>query len=126
MSELKLPMTITLYTESYFNAAHKLKSYQGKCANLHGHAWKVGVWVKGEEHQKKANGILWDFSNIKHITARLDHTLLNDVLDTNPTAENIALYIYTELKTQDPDLLFKVRVNENSIPKESYCETGDF
>jgi 6-pyruvoyltetrahydropterin/6-carboxytetrahydropterin synthase len=119
-------MTLTLYTEDFFNAAHKLDDYQGKCAHLHGHTWKIGVWVKGDETQLRRNGILWDFSNIKKITGELDHTFLNDVVKVNPTAENIALFVYKRLKAEYVHLLFKVRVYEGMIPKKSFCETGDF
>ena len=69
-------MKLTLYTESYFNAAHKLENYKGKCSRLHGHAYKVSVWVKGDEEKMKSNGILLDFTHIKKITEELDHTLL--------------------------------------------------
>lgn len=119
-------MTLTLYTEACFNAAHKLDNYKGRCSRLHGHAWKVGVWVKGDENKIKANGILWDFTTIKKITGKLDHTLLNDVVDGNPTAETIAFFIYKQLKALDPALLFKVRLYEKTHPTESFCETGDF
>ena len=36
-----------LKTEGYFDAAHHLVGYKGKCANVHGHRWKVVVWVDG-------------------------------------------------------------------------------
>lgn len=119
-------MTITLYTEACFNAAHTLKNYKGKCSRLHGHTWKVCVWVRGDEDQIKPDGILWDFTTIKTITGTLDHTLLNDVVTGNPTAETIALFVYKQCKAGDPSLRFKVRIYEKIHPTESFCETGDF
>ena len=119
-------MTLTLYTEGFFNAAHLLNGYNGKCSQLHGHTWKVCVWIKGEEEKKDSVGILWDFGNLKKITNQLDHKSLNDILPENPSVENIAIFIYNKLKKDSPDLLFKVRIYESIIKKESYCETGDF
>jgi 6-pyruvoyltetrahydropterin/6-carboxytetrahydropterin synthase len=119
-------MTLTLYTEACFNAAHILKHYKGKCSRLHGHTWKISVWVKGDEEMIKPNGILWDFTTIKEIAGSLDHTLLNDVIDGDPTAESIAIFVYRKLKKDDPALLFKVRIYEKIHPTESFCETGDF
>lgn len=119
-------MILTLYTENVFNAAHRLMDYQGQCAELHGHSWKVGLWVRGSEELLKPNGILWDFSNLKVLTDKLDHKYLNDVIDVNPTCENITIFLYKCCKEADPQLEFKVRVWENAVNKNSFCETGDF
>ena len=119
-------MILNLYTEEYFNAAHKIDGYKGECANVHGHTWKVGVWVKGKKEHLSSGGILWDFNNLKKIKAELDHTFLNNVVNCNPTAENIVLYIYEKLKSTYSKLEFKVRVYENFHVKKSYAETGDF
>lgn len=119
-------MLLTLYKEGYFDAAHSLTNYKGKCSKIHGHTWKVCIWVKGEEKKIQNNGILWDFNNIKKITDELDHQCLNDILIQNPTAENITLYIYKKVKKINQELMFKIRVYENAISKIAYCETGDF
>ena len=34
---------------SQFAAAHKLRGFEGSCENLHGHNWKVEVYVTGEK-----------------------------------------------------------------------------
>jgi 6-pyruvoyltetrahydropterin/6-carboxytetrahydropterin synthase len=119
-------MILTIYTEGYFDAAHLLNDYDGKCSFLHGHTWKISVWVKGDESLKDKSGILWDFGNLKIILDELDHKNLNEVIDVNPTAENIALFVYKKLKKDYKDLQFKVRIYEKIVEKESYCETGDF
>lgn len=119
-------MKLTLYTEDYFDAAHFIEEYDGKCANLHGHTWKICIWVRGDEQDIDARGILWDFGNLKKIVSEFDHKNLNEVLNVNPTAENIVLYAYKKLKKEYPGLDFKVRVYEKIIRKESYCEAGDF
>ena len=118
-------MMLTIYTESFFDSAHLIKNHPGKCAFLHGHTWKVSVWVRGDSSQTDSKGILWDFGNLKEITDKLDHKNLNDILDM-PTAENIAQLVYSECKAGKAGLDFKVRVYENVVSKTSYCETGDF
>ncbi|MBN1409751.1 MAG: 6-carboxytetrahydropterin synthase [Spirochaetales bacterium] len=119
-------MELTLYTENYFDAAHFIRDYDGKCAHIHGHTWKVCVWVRGKKKDIAPNGIMWDFGNLKEVIRKFDHSQLNDVLSVNPTSENIALYLYREMKKGRPELLFKVRLYENTTSRQSYCETGDF
>jgi len=84
-----------------FAAAHNLRNYHGKCENLHGHNYKVRIALTGEELD--LTGLLYDFVQLKRaiqaVIRPLDHVYLNefppfDVL--NPSAENIARYIYDE------------------------------
>jgi 6-pyruvoyltetrahydropterin/6-carboxytetrahydropterin synthase len=117
---------LTLYTEGFFDSAHYIKGYDGKCAAMHGHTWKLAVWIKGEDSLLDATGILWDFGTIKNIVSYFDHKTLNDLLPNEPTAERLVMFIYNKLKTDKPKLLFKVRVYENVVSKTSYCEGGDF
>ncbi|UOY09499.1 6-carboxytetrahydropterin synthase [Methanonatronarchaeum sp. AMET6-2] len=102
-------------TEGTFDASHFIEN-AGKCGNLHGHRWKVVVGVKGELNED----VLWDFRNLDEVIDELDHTHLNEVLDFNPSAENISLYILDKFQSNHPDLEFKVRIYES--PK-SYAET---
>ena len=66
---------------SQFAAAHQLREFQGGCERLHGHNWKVEVFVQGEDLGK--DGLLVDFKEIKTETNRildeLDHRFLNDM-----------------------------------------------
>ncbi len=75
------------------SAAHRLElSYRSKCENLHGHNWIVTVECRSKE--LNADGMVVDFSLIKNLVKeRLDHKNLNEVLDFNPTAENLARWI---------------------------------
>lgn len=45
-----------------FDSAHYLPGYDGKCANLHGHRWKIVVEFKGPILE---NGMVIDFTIIK-------------------------------------------------------------
>ena len=119
-------MELTLYTETFFDAAHFLRNYEGKCASLHGHTWKLCIWVKGEESQLDERDILWDFTNAKLMASRYDHKNLNEVMEGNPTAERLVIETLGTLKKDRPELRFKVRVYESLASKSSYCEGGDF
>lgn len=96
-----------------FGAAHQLRNYNGKCENLHGHNWKIEVYVKGEELDK--DGMLVDFKIIKdrtkEIVEKFDHKFLNDLecfSEINPSSENIAKYVYEELEKGINDNRVKV------------------
>ncbi len=85
-----------------FEAAHCLPEYPGKCNRLHGHNWKVEVTVQGAKLDRL--GMLMDFGQLKqevnNVITTLDHYYLNELeyfQAKNPTAENIAQYIFLEL-----------------------------
>jgi len=89
--------------KSSFSGAHRLKGYKGKCEALHGHNWDVEAFVASKG--LNAEGLSIDFRVLKKILndvlAALDHRDLNDVTffkKRNPSAENIAEYIYMNLK----------------------------
>lgn len=81
-----------------FDAAHSLPGYEGKCANLHGHTYRVEMVIEGPVGE---DGFVMDFYRLKNILKAalqdLDHRCLNDLLP-NPTAENIAEMISKSLK----------------------------
>ncbi len=87
-------------TETSFSAAHRLKNYQGPCENLHGHNWLVRATVRCSELDAAGIGI--DFkilkNHLKTIVNQFDHKDLNEVLDLNPSSENIARFIFGQLK----------------------------
>ncbi len=111
-----------------FSSAHFLRDYDGQCKNLHGHTWKVAVTVKGEALDKI--GVMADFvqmkKQLKVILATLDHTCLNDLeffKVNNPTAENLARYIYNEYKRLiAPVPLVKVQLWESEKADVVYYE----
>ena len=102
-----------LDVEFYFAAAHRLPRYEGPCFRLHGHNYKFFISVEGDVDP--ATGMIADFGKIKEVVAeevlaRTDHRNLNDVLD-NPTAENIARWIWEALVPRLPALA-EVRLYE--------------
>jgi 6-pyruvoyltetrahydropterin/6-carboxytetrahydropterin synthase len=67
-------MKVGIYKEVQIDASHRLLHYQGKCANLHGHRWKVEVWIEGEPDA--TTSILIDYNTIKQIINRFDHQII--------------------------------------------------
>ena len=120
-------MEITIHTEGGYDAAHHLNCYDGKCKNLHGHTYKVELWVKGDESQLDKAGILFDFGNLKKVLEIFDHNGdMTEIMQMNSTAENQAIWFYTSLKHLRNDLKFKIRVYEQLYPKQSWAQVGDF
>jgi len=90
---------------THFAAAHQLRDYDGACERLHGHNWKVEVFVTGPA--LRDDGLLMDFKDIKQATQRvlerLDHRLLNEIEpfgSVNPSSENIARHIFDALSVE--------------------------
>ena len=90
---------------THFSAAHQLKMVAKKCENLHGHNWKIEIYVAGETLSDA--GVLMDFGEIKNqvasIIESLDHQFLNDLdcfRSGNPSSENIAMYIAETLRAK--------------------------
>lgn len=86
----------------HFDAAHFLREYKGKCANVHGHRWKVEITLQGRELDEL--GILIDFMDVKTMLKEVlnifDHKMVNDIPpfdNLNPTAENLSKFIYDEM-----------------------------
>jgi 6-pyruvoyltetrahydropterin/6-carboxytetrahydropterin synthase len=73
-----------------FQSAHKILNHQGACANLHGHRWNVEVVIATDQLK---NDMVVDFDRLKQIIDELDHQNLNDIVDFNPTAENLARHL---------------------------------
>jgi 6-pyruvoyltetrahydropterin/6-carboxytetrahydropterin synthase len=85
-----------------FASAHTLRNYPGACSRMHGHNWKVELDVVATALDDAGMGV--DFKAMKkaanEVGERLDHRYLNDLepfTDLNPTAENIAAYMYHEI-----------------------------
>ncbi len=85
-----------------FASAHTLRDYPGACSRMHGHNWKVETEVEASALDEV--GMAVDFKQMKaaarEVGERLDHRYLNELEPfdkINPTAENIAAYMYREI-----------------------------
>lgn len=88
-----------------FSAAHQLRLYDGKYENLHGHNWSAQVTVEADELDAMGVGI--DFVKLKQmveeILSKLDYQNINEIPpfdELNPSAENIAHWLFLKLKEQ--------------------------
>ena len=128
-----------IHGEITFESAHFLPKHL-KCGKLHGHTYRVEVWIVGRElrepievEEGRFEGepcMLLDFKRVKwllqKIKEKFDHKLLNDVCDFVPTAENLSRYIYyylqkvlqTKYHTKNVRIE-RVRVWEG---RKNYCE----
>ncbi len=96
-----------------------------KCARLHGHSFQVEIHVRGPVDAHA--GWVMDFGDLKKAFAplyeRLDHRYLNEIPGLeNPTSENLARWIWRELKPALP-ALHRVVVQETCTAGASY--SGD-
>lgn len=114
-----------IYKEFSIEAAHRLPHVpEGhKCARLHGHSFQVSIHVSGSVQEP--HGWVMDFADIKSafrpVWERLDHHYLNDIPGLeNPTSENLARWIWRELKPALP-LLSKIIVKETCTSGCVYC-----
>lgn len=106
------------------SSAHFLSNYEGKCRSLHGHNWKVTVYLSGDELD--GLGMLVDFNVLKKyfkiIEGELDHRSLNELeyfSMKNPTAENISEYIFNRMAA----LLEAGNIDNAAVSKVSVYET---
>ena len=88
-----------------FSAAHQLRLYDGKYENLHGHNWSAQVTVEADELDAMGVGI--DFVKLKQMVEeflkKLDYQNINEIPpfdELNPSAENIARWLFLKLKDQ--------------------------
>ena len=115
-----------LKTEAFFDSAHFLADYHGKCENLHGHRWRIEARIGTPELQESGDesGMVCDFGELKRIVRGLasefDHTFLVEegtlseatiealesegftlkVLPFRTTAENLAKHFYDRLEAE--------------------------
>lgn len=96
-----------LSIQTQISAAHFLKQYEGDCARLHGHNWKVQVEVLSDQLDNV--GMAIDFKDLtelsKRVIGRFDHQVFNEIAPfdkINPTAEHLARYFYREIARELP------------------------
>lgn len=106
---------------------HRLASHVGGCRNLHGHQYVLEVVIEGEISQESSSpsrGMVIDFGDVKEILQKTVHDVcdhsfmvaesdpvMTDLFKQNPdlkhtvvpfdsTAENIAQWIFTNIKSE--------------------------
>ncbi len=115
-----------LKTEACFDSAHFLTDYYGKCENLHGHRWRMVVYIRTDELQEAGamKDMVLDFGvfkkAVRSLADQLDHTFLVEegslkpqtlaalegegfsltVLPFRTTAENLARYACERLRDE--------------------------
>jgi len=113
-----------------FSAAHRLENFYGKCESLHGHNWKVEVFLVGDKLDEA--GLLQDFGAVKARTRELleeiDHKYLNELpafSQQNPSSENLARYLFQRLAAvldRDGVKVNRVSVWESDASCASYYQ----
>jgi len=101
-----------------FEAAHRLPNHDGKCARLHGHSYKMIVYIQSPTliELGAESGMVMDYGDISDVVKPfidqyLDHHYLNESTGLeNPTSEELARWIYNRIKLRLN--VYAVRVDE--------------
>jgi 6-pyruvoyltetrahydropterin/6-carboxytetrahydropterin synthase len=113
-----------------FSAAHRLENFYGKCEALHGHNWKVEVFLAGDRLDDA--GLLVDFGVVKaharEVLEEIDHKYLNELAafkEQNPSSENLARYLFERLSAvlnRDGVRVRRINVWESDTSCASYYQ----
>jgi len=133
-----------------FEMAHALWNYDGPCKNVHGHSYKLYVTVLGTPLADKndhKNGMVIDFGDLKKIVEEtivdpFDHSVVvcqdaphhllknieqmfekYDVMDFQPTCENLVKEISERLIDKLPEslTLSRIRLDETATSFAEWC-----
>ena len=146
---------IRVTKEFNFEIAHALWNYDGPCANIHGHSYRLFVTVIGEpidDDQNPKNGMVIDFSDLKRIVNQeivhpLDHAIILSqkafdslncldnqmfkkqyIVDYQPTCENMVIDFAQKLLKKIPDRLklHNIKLHETATSfAEWYASDND-
>lgn len=116
--------------EFSFEASHQLHGLpEGhKCARTHGHSYRVFVELCAPTLTPP--GFVTDFAELnplgRYVNIELDHRTLNEVLDVEPTSENLAKHLtdwcLANLPLPDQVSQVAVRVSETASSWAEYTE----
>ena len=137
-----------LKSEIQFDMAHYLSQYKGKCANIHGHRYKLIATLKADKlHEEgQTRGMVEDFGEFKKalklIADIFDHKLIIEdnvegrevasklkevnnfeilFLPFRTTAEEMSRYIYNKLKEMNFPI-YEVELFETPTNRIIYSE----
>lgn len=106
-----------------FSAAHRLRMHDGALEPLHGHNWRVEVYLRGP--RLDSAGLLADFTQLqprlRAVTDAMHDTYLNDLppfAGRNPSTENVARHIHDSLAAHLPP---SVRISLVRVWETSTC-----
>ena len=124
-----------------WDMGHRVLNHRSVCKGLHGHRYKAEICVEGDLVEKKdasEEGMVIDFADIKKtaqkfIQEELDHAFMvwekdielleffknskghkQVIVPFTPTAENVAAYIFNELKDKFTDV-FRTGLHLQSV-----------
>lgn len=122
-------MPYTVLKEFGFAAGHHIPDHPGKCQYLHGHNYRTLVYLRAEELDPM--GMVYDFGRLKalmnEVVGPFDHRVINDIPpfdERNPTAENLAAYIFSEIEgrlAQDETAAGRVTVSKVELWETQTC-----
>ncbi|MFI5304754.1 MAG: 6-pyruvoyl trahydropterin synthase family protein [Nitrospiria bacterium] len=119
-----------IMVEDSFSAAHKLRNQAAKPEKIHGHHWKIQLFVLSKD--LNSSGVSVEFSQLKRelrsLIDPLDRSFINEVFpftEINPTSENISKWLYDTLtKRIDSDDMevSRIVVSEEEGVSATYFE----
>lgn len=91
--------TLLVSKDFFFDAAHNLPRYAGKCEHLHGHTFRLRVTL--DAPLDTWSGMAFDFMDLKSVVSErvvkiLDHAYINEII-ANPSAEFICIWVWRKL-----------------------------
>lgn len=104
-----------------FDSSHHLTEVPSwhPCGKVHGHTYQLEVWVDGPLDQ---HGWVIDFKDlgkaVEPTLKKLDHDDLNACV-ANPTAENLIVWLWTEIRRSLPSLC-RLVLHESSTTSVEY------
>lgn len=113
----------TISVETSFWASHQLVLLDGSKETVHHHNWLVSADVSSDKLNSMA--VVMDFQELKamvdNIVAEFDNMALNEISyfrQNNPSAENVARYIYEKLRAKLPE---GVKLQNIRVVEEPGC-----
>jgi 6-pyruvoyltetrahydropterin/6-carboxytetrahydropterin synthase len=113
----------TISIETSFWASHQLVLPEGSKEPVHHHNWLVSADVSGDRLNSMA--VVMDFQELKamvdDIVSEFDNMALNEISffrQNNPSAENVAKYIYEKLRAKLPE---GVKLQNIRVVEEPGC-----
>jgi len=116
-----------LVLKNEFSAAHRLRLHDGDFEPMHGHNWRVEIYLESPALDRA--GLVADFvvlqENLSRLTRELHNTTLNDhpaFSSSNPSTELVAKFLHDRFAPTLPAgvRLSKVRVWETDACAASF------